>query len=124
MDAIQNVVDGWDQVAAGTDQSDGNLACVFQRPASNAADPTEDIALSGDLESASISAMWVQGGSFSDMTSAALSGSVINLDYVTPPPVENTDDTLADDTEEEVVMESSMLLSASVATLAVVASLA
>ena len=33
-DQIDNVEDGWNQVAPGTDQTDGNLACVFQRAAS------------------------------------------------------------------------------------------
>lgn len=59
------------------------------------------------------------------MTEGVLTGSVIDLDYVTQEPESTGDDTLADEVaEEEEVMESSMLLSASVATIAVVASLA
>lgn len=119
-DTTSNDVSGSGGSSAG---SDWDIDCWFTRPAYNTADPTEDLSLVGDLASVPVS--WVQGGSFGDMTEGVLTGSVIDLDYVTQEPESTGDDTLADEVaEEEEVMESSMLLSASVATIAVVASLA
>jgi len=60
------------------------------------------------------------------MTEGALTGTVIDLDYVTPDETSgaDADDTLAEEiTEEEEMLESSMLLSASMATIAVAATL-
>ena len=116
-----NVVDELSQSGAS---NSGSIDCVFQRPAYNSADPTQDLSLIGDL--ATVPVFFVQNGGYSSMTEGALTGTVIDLDYVTPDETSgaDADDTLAEEiTEEEEMLESSMLLSASMATIAVAATL-
>jgi len=120
-DAQQSVAQDqsyYDEVTSGT----WWMGCVFTRPTGNDADPTQD---SDVLSSSDFTVTFAHPDGLSTGSTGYISGEVIDLGYVTPPPVEDVTDVEEEAEElEEDLEESSMMISASLATIAVATILA